>query len=248
MRMDDAQILATLSPEGASAFSPAANLQLLDRVPEELRLVHYTRQSIPTEYLASFGYYHNKIGNIHLDGLPETIQRELVFTIWRIVELGGRVPCAPLGLLSRELAATVDRLAVKGEPVASLLDRTPAQWRTELGRTWARRTGGFPNPQTLRTYVSQLDRACKLLWFAYDVSQWWRRELWDPVLDDRIPRREHEPRGTSAIHWHRIEPDWLRIGAMWYAKRLLETGLVTWSTALARHSCRSSAASRSSAG
>src|SRR5664280_2832904 len=105
-RAADAEVLAVLHRHNASPYSAVGNGQLLDRVPEPLRLVHYTRRAIPAEYAASFGYYHRKIGDVHLDGLPEPMQRELMFVVWRIVELGGRVPCGPLGLLARELAGT----------------------------------------------------------------------------------------------------------------------------------------------
>lgn len=163
------------------------------------------------------------------------MQREVMFAVWRIVQLGGRVPCAPLGLLMRELAAAATRLHADEQPAVSLLDRTPGQWRTELVTTWVRRTDRFPNAWTLRTYAAPLDRICKLLWFAYDESPWWRREIWDPVLDDRIPLRDHEPFGTQAIHWHRIEPAWLRVAALWQVKSLLETGQLAWSTAHGRY-------------
>src|SRR5664280_2910040 len=208
-RAADAEVLAVLHRHNASPYSAVGNGQLLDRVPEPLRLVHYTRRAIPAEYAASFGYYHRKIGDVHLDGLPEPMQRELMFVVWRIVELGGRVPCGPLGLLARELAATAARLRDQGQPGSSLLDRTPAQWRTELATTWARRTKALPNPNTLRTIAGPLDRACKLLWFGYDQSPWWRREVWDPVMDDRIPRRDHEPI-SNTVHWHRDDPAQLR--------------------------------------
>src|SRR5664280_1370703 len=205
-RAADAEVLAVLHRHNASPYSAVGNGQLLDRVPEPLRLVHYTRRAIPAEYAASFGYYHRKIGDVHLDGLPEPMQRELMFVVWRIVELGGRVPCGPLGLLARELATT-----------------------------WARRTKALPNPNTLRTIAGPLDRACKLLWFGYDQSPWWRREVWDPVMDDRIPRRDHEPI-SNTVHWHRIDPAWLRLAAMWQLKTLLETDRLRWATVETRHS------------
>lgn len=232
-RLDDAQILAALN-RNWGALDLDRNRALVDRVPEPMRLLHYTRDSVPSEHLVSFGYYHDKIGNIHLDGLPEPTSREFQYAIWRIVELGGRVPCAALGLLTRELAAITRFLDARGAPAASVLDRSPQQWRAELSKTWVRRTGAMPNVNTLRTIAAPLDRVCKLVWFAYDQSPWWRREVWDPVLDKRIPLREHEPFGTQAIHWHRVEPQWLRLGAMWHVKMTLTSGQLRWSTALGR--------------
>ncbi len=231
MKPADAATLASLYGLNPAPFSVEANTRLLDAIPEGLRLLHYTRQSIPEQYLTSFGFYHDKIGNIHLDNLPEPMQREMMFAIWRIVELGGRVPCAPLGLLVRELGATARMLRKSGKTCTSLMDRSPQEWKAELTATWARRTKELPNPNTLRTYLSPLDRACKLLWFAYDASPWWKREIWDLTMDPRIPRREQEPLRQRIVHWHLIEPPWLRLGARFYVKTLLESGQITWTSA-----------------
>lgn len=231
MKPADAATLASLYGLNPCPFSEETNRRLSDAVPEGLHLLHYTRQSVPEQYRAAFGFYHDKIGNIHLDDLPEPMQREMMFAIWRIVELGGRVPCAPLGLLVRELAATSSRLRNSNRPCTSLMDRSPQEWRTELTTTWVRRTKELPNPNTLRTYVAPLDRACKLLWFAYDTSPWWKREIWDLTMDPRIPRREQEPLQQRILHWHPIEPRWLRLGVRFYVKTLLESGQITWTTA-----------------
>ncbi|WP_218714150.1 site-specific integrase [Arthrobacter sp. BF1] len=231
MKRSDENTYSWLHKLNPDPYSTTINAGLLENVPPGLRLLHYTRTTVPVEHLGAFAFYHPKIGPFHLDGLPEPMQREMMFVIWRIIELGGRVPCAPLSLLMRELAETTQRLKTAGQPFESLVGRIPAQWKSELTRTWARRTGAFPNPQTYRTYVSPLDRACKLLWFAYDTSAWWQREVWDLTMDPRIPRRAQEPCGQKSIHWYPLEPSWLRAGAMYYLKSLMETGQVTWSTA-----------------
>ena len=239
MKSADARVLGALHQHNKRPFDLAANLALLQQVPAELQLLHYTRQSIPEPYLRTFAYYHDKIGNIHLDALPETMQRELMFVIWRIIDVGGRVPCSTLGLLCRELAETSRRLKSLGLPSASLMDRTPGEWRTELNTTWARRIKALPNASTMRSIVGPLDRACKLLWFAYDDSPWWQREVWSLDMDLRIPRREQEPSRGYVMHWHDIDPEWLRRGAMFYTKTLLETGRASWTTAMGhKHSFR----------
>lgn len=235
MRTSDADMVGILHASGAPGFTAARNEELLSAVPEGLRLLHYTRDSIPAEHLSSFGFYHDKIGNIHLDNLPTTMKNELMFAIWRIVELGGRVPCAPLGLLARELAATSKRLQRAGQPFESLMNYTPAVWRTELATTWVRRTKQLPNPNTLRTFLSPLDRVSKLLWFAYDTRPWWQREIWDLTMDQRIPRRPQEMLSQVAVHWHRLQPTWFRQGAMFYVKTQLEAGQLTWASVHGRH-------------
>jgi integrase len=231
MKSADARTLEVLREANPSPFNRPANEALTDEVPPELRLLHYTRSTVPPRYLPSFGYYHRKIGNIHLDGLPEVMQREMQYVIWRIIQGGGRVPCAAMGLLLRELAETTQRLQAEGLPWESLVNRTPANWRKELSTTWAKRARQLPNPSTLRTIAGPLDRAAKLLWFAYDDGPWWKREIWSLDLDPGIPRERDVPPRGHAIHWHEITPGWLRLGSMFYVKTALERGDLAWATA-----------------
>lgn len=232
-RILDADVVALLQQHSPYSYSRERNELLWEQIPPSLRLAHFTRQSIPTEYRSAFGYYHDKIGNIHLDVLPTSLQREMAFAIWKTIERGGVVAPAPLGLLARELGETCNRLRITGKPFESLMDRTPHEWSRELALTWTLRTGAISNQETFRTYTGQLFRACKLVWFAYDDGPWWRREVWDLRFDQRIPRRPHEPT-EQAINWHRIEPRWLRDAAMWHAKVSLETNQIAWSTARLR--------------
>ncbi|MBT2550851.1 tyrosine-type recombinase/integrase [Arthrobacter sp. ISL-65] len=234
MKSADARTLEVLTQGNANPFSIQANLALTDQVPDDLRLLHYTRSTVPAQYLPYFAYYHPKIGNIHLDGLPEVMQREMQYVIWRIVQGGGRVPCASMGLLLRELAETSRRLKAAGLPCESLTDRTPSAWRKELSTTWAKRTRELPNPSTLRTMAGSLDRAAKLLWFAYDDGPWWRREVWSLDLDPGIPRERDVPPRGHAIHWHEVTPLWLRRGGMFYVKTALERRELAWATASQR--------------
>lgn len=231
MRIPDAHIVEVLAKR-ADATSRVDSTALREAVPPELRLLHYTRQTVPNRYLSSFAFYHKKIGPFHLDQLPEPMQNEVMFAVWRIVELGGRVPVAPMSLLTRELAHATAHLREHGKPWESLVDRTPAEWRTELLKSWARRSGALPNPETSRTFLSVLDRICKLVWFAYDSRPWWQREVWDLRLDPRIPRTPHEMQDDTAIHWHRLQPEWLRRGAMYFVKSQLELGQMRWSSAI----------------
>lgn len=126
MKSADARILGALSQNNSHPFSLQSNLALADQVPTDLQLLHYTRTAVPAQYMPHFAYYHPKIGNIHLDGLPEAMRREMQYVIWRIVQTGGRVPCASMGLLMRELAETTQRLKAAGLPWESIMDRTPA--------------------------------------------------------------------------------------------------------------------------
>jgi integrase len=230
----DAEIVSRLHEHRPDVFTPERNAKLWEEIPEGLRLVHFTRQSIPDEYRNGFGYYHDKIGNAHLDTLPEEMAREVAYVFWRTIEIGGRVAISPWGLCVRELGRTAERLRSEGHPCCSLMDRTPDEWEHELQRTWALRTGAIGNPNTLHTITAVVYRACKLLWFAYDDGPWWTREVWNLRLDPRIPHRVHEPAMEETIHWHRIEPRWLRLAGMWHMKAMLETNQLTWTSVIGR--------------
>ena len=232
-RRRDVETVTVLRGHDLAVYGPEATQALWEQVPEPLRLLHYTRRSVPAEYLPSFAFYHRKIGNIHLDALPTDMAHEVGYAIWRTIELGGRITPAGFGLLTRELGETTVRLARMGKPARSLMDRTPQEWEKELAKTWLARTGAVANSETFRTYAACLFRVCKVLWFGYDQGPWWAREIWDPRLDPRIPTRRHEP-SLHAVHWHRIEQPWLRAAAMWQAKVALETNRLTWSTVQGR--------------
>jgi hypothetical protein len=75
-----------------------------------------------------------------------------------------------------------------------------------------------------------LRRCYRMLWTAYDQRPWWRREQWSLALDPRIPRRPHEPSEGQSLHFHTLEPEWLRVGVQWWFKVSLETGALTWTS------------------
>ena len=75
-----------------------------------------------------------------------------------------------------------------------------------------------------------LRRCYKVLWITCDPRPWWRREIWDPALEPKIPRRPHEPVGRASLYFHQLEPPWLRLGMQWWFKTSLETGQLTWTT------------------
>ena len=52
----------------------------------------------------------------------------------------------------------------------------------------------------------------RLLAVRYSDAPWWLHDTWSLKLDPRIPRREHESRGNTAVRWGELEPAWLRGG------------------------------------
>ena len=75
-----------------------------------------------------------------------------------------------------------------------------------------------------------LTRMMRLLVTASDTGPWWHRDQWNPVEDNRIPLRDHEPMGRYSVRFDRIGTRWLRRGLQWHCKVGLDTGVLSWST------------------
>jgi integrase len=75
-----------------------------------------------------------------------------------------------------------------------------------------------------------LTRMMRLLVTASEAGPWWQRDQWNPVEDNRIPLRDHEPMGRYSVRFDRIGTRWLRRGLQWHCKVGLDTGVLSWST------------------
>ena len=75
-----------------------------------------------------------------------------------------------------------------------------------------------------------LTRMMRLLVIACDTGPWWQRDRWNPVEDNRIPLRDHEPMGRYSVRFDRIGTRWLWRGLQWHCKVGLDTGVLSWST------------------
>lgn len=217
--------------DGTEHFTPEHHLVLWESIPAGLRHLYFTIPRIPAEYLGAFKANGDRGRAIDLRMLPEPIAHELSFCVWRIVELGGLVPHEPLDRLARHLAAVLDALPAGERARRSSLMAAPATvWMRELLAVWTHERGRVPSAARKRDLTSVLRRCYKILCFAYDARDWWEREIWDLQLDPRIPRREHEPDGTSALYFDRITQAWLRPGLQWHLRVGMETGLFGWAT------------------
>lgn len=73
-----------------------------------------------------------------------------------------------------------------------------------------------------------------VLVYPYHQGEWWELDVWNPVLDARIPQRAHEPEGTNKASFTRLSSDWLREGAKYWLSVNLANGRYTWSTIKSR--------------
>jgi hypothetical protein len=205
---------------------------LWETVPAEMRATHLSPKALPAEYSGAFIWSASHGFTIDLSSLPVTMQRELSWCMFRTVERGGRIALANMAMFARWLGNAVADLGA-GAP-SSLTGLAVQDWEHQLALSVQQRSNKLPAVSTRQTFRQYLTNYYRLLADAYDPRPWWRRDVWDPTIDPRIPLRLHEPVGRHAAHFERIGALWLRGGLQWHCKLGLETGSLTWTTVLQR--------------
>jgi hypothetical protein len=114
---------------------------------------------------------------------------------------------------------------------ASFTGLDAGQWSAAWAAGFYARRGRMAAPATRRDAVSALAYMLDAL-AVRCTTEWWRSEVWDLLLDPRIPRRAHEPCGTHRARFTGFTVDWLRRGAQFFLAMQLQTGHLTWSSAI----------------
>ena len=47
----------------------------------------------------------------------------------------------------------------------------------------------------------RLGHMVAVLGYAYHRGPWWELNVWNPSLDPRVPQRDHEPIGSTTMHF-----------------------------------------------
>ncbi|MEU1212528.1 DUF6262 family protein [Streptomyces sp. NPDC005790] len=181
-------------------------------VPERFRTVDLVSDGLEPADLGAFtlGRQQHSL-RLRFFRLPAPMDREMAWCCWRLVELGGRVPVGSLQSLINSLARAV-------EEHPDLRGSLMREWERILAAAYARHYGRLPGKGSGLNAGTVLRRYYQILWTAYDQRPWWQREVWDPVLDPRIPLRAHEPLGDHGLYFQSLQPLWLRNGFQWYRK------------------------------
>ena len=201
---------------------------LWEQVPTSMRLTRLAESTVPARYAGGFCQEATWRAGIELSGLPESMRQELLWCVFRIIEMGQKVTTPTLSMLVRRLGEVVadhDRGVL-----SSLLAMSVQQWCRHFQHAVHRRTGRVPAAATITQIRHLLTRMMRLLVTGLDTRPWWQRDRWDPVEEPRIPLREHEPMGRYAVRFDQIDTPWLRRGLQWHCKVGLDTGLLTWSS------------------
>jgi integrase len=219
--------------DGSGLYTEERNLGLSQQVPAELRLTEFSPRTLPDHpaFRWRLGCRPEWRG-FDLGPLPEPMQRDLAYCVWRVIDSGLTITAPYARLVNWLIRLVEEQGRAGGAPARSLIDRSLQDWEHELIKERARRTGklGWPHwgPGVFR-------RCYRHLLIAYDPRAWWQHDAWSPRFDARIPLRQHEPTTARAGYdFLVIEQRWLREALKWQLKIALETGLLRWSSVLAR--------------
>jgi integrase len=219
--------------DGSGLYTEERNLGLWQQVPPELRLTEFSPRTLPDHpaFRWRMGRRPEWRG-FDLGPLPEPMQRDFAYCLWRVVDSGLTIT-APYARLVNWFIYLADDVRRAGRPpLRSLIDRSISEWEHELIKERARRRGKLGWPK----FGTGVFRRCyRHLLIAYDPREWWQHDAWSPRFDARIPLRDHEPGGARAgDDLTIIEQPWLREALKWQLKVALETGRLRWTSVLAR--------------
>jgi len=207
---------------------PQALKRLWAAVPAPMRLSCFDESTVPPQYAGAFCHDGTWRAGVDLSPLPEPMRREVAWCVFRIIELGGKIPTPGLSMLVRRVGEVIADRA--GQAPASVLALSGRDWCQDIQLAVHRRTGRLPAAATMNNIRTLLTRMMRLLVTALDTGPWWHLDRWNPVEDTRIPLRDHEPMGRYAVRFDRIGIRWLRRGIQWHCKVGLDTGSLSWST------------------
>lgn len=224
----------------AAMFDPAIARGLWESLPEECRLTRLTKRNIPERYRAAvkakevaYGEAWATVG-INFRDLPESMQHELAWLLFREIELGRFIHPAPWSEATRVLRAATAAGTTAGRSARSLLDLNAQEWLREARAAAMRDYPISVNAGRLEDAGHRINQMLDLLVYSYHRGGWWQLDVWNPTLDARIPRRSHEPSLRSACYFTRINSIWMREAAKLWLSSGLSTGRYTWSTVKSR--------------
>lgn len=209
--------------------------RLWDSLPRECRVDHIDKKNIPDLYKNAI--QEASVGGpwttcyINMRDLPDTITWEFAWLLHREVELGRFIHPTRFNAATRLVRIATTHGTKRGRNARSLLDLTSDEWGRELQSA---RIRGVKVGEIVDRGAGRIGRLQDLLVYAYHKDDWWQLNVWNPVLDSRIPQREHEPAGRNIANFSHLRSPWLREGAKLFFSASLATGTMSWSSVLTR--------------
>lgn len=224
----------------AELFSERRARQLWESLPEEHRQDHFDSANMPADYRQTFS--ERRVGEgsrwtsqaISLRGLPEPMIWELAWFIHHESTDGHVINTVRFGGLRVGLELATRHGSAAARSARSVMALSKTEWAREV-RLARMKSGKGHVGAYAEEYVEYLvKRVQDRLVYAYHDGEWWRLNVWNPVLDKRIPLRDHEPYGRSRANFSHLTTDWLREAAKWWLATQLITGQYVWSSLKSR--------------
>lgn len=209
---------------------------LWDSLPQECRSDHFDKETMPESYLGAVkevsagGPWTTMYLNFR--GLPETMTWELAWLIHREIELGRFINPNTFNPVARILRAATTKGTRRGRAARSLLSLPPEEWIREANA--ARMRGYELGAGSDDGSASRIKQLQDVLVYPYHQGPWWQLNVWNPLLDNRVPQREHEPMRSKLANFSHLSSDWLREGAKYWLSANLSNGRYSWSTIKSR--------------
>jgi integrase len=219
-------------------FDAEINRRLADELPAELcEQRYFTRATMPYHWLGAIlenqPSYREREKSVALDfgRVPGPMAVEFIWAVERQVRLGMRIHAE--GIRKLTLGISIVTSSPRYLHIASLLDLSREEWVHTIRKERIRR-GDAPTDKYMKEIGKTVARLLDILAYVYHPGPWWKLNVWNPLLDTRIPLREHEPMRHNVIYFSHLTTPWLREAAKWWLSRSLERDLYTWSTVHAR--------------
>jgi len=230
-------------------FDPLVARQLWDSLPAECRRDHFDKTNLPALYrnvvmerpsgiVATTRTAAGLVPSwtscaLNMQDLPEPMTQELAWLVHREAELGLRIYPNSFNGATLGLRMATQHGGPSARSARSLLQLTPEEWsrQVDLARLRGQPVGTSVNERLLY----QLRRWQDELVYSYHRGEWWRLDVWNPLLDPRIPQRDHEPNGRAVVNFAHLTSPWLREAAKWWLGNTLESGRYTWSSLKSRN-------------
>lgn len=229
----------------AHLFSPQRARQLWESLPAEHRLDHFDVTNMPADYATAFsirtvGGQRQRDGQpwtsqaVSLRGLPEPMTWELAWYLHQEVGAGHGVHTNTLGGLRVGLELATQHGSAAARAARSVTALSNLEWAREVRLARMRLDKGTVGAYAEKHVEHYVKRVQDRLVYAYHDGEWWRLDVWNPLMDPRIPQREHEPWGRSRANFSHLTTQWLREAVKWWLSRQLIEGRYVWSSVKSR--------------
>lgn len=209
------------------------------RVPKPWRNGFYRLDTAPHNevFVRNANYLRSEKHYEFVPAENSRLRNECAWWLWSIWADGSRkIDPAMLAWWGRSITALAQArasFATSGVEV-STADFEPALVVREALRAFEKRNGRYPSPGNTRNLESAAHSIHDHVTVRCSDTPWWVHDTWNMRLDERIPRRQHEPHAERIITLAGIEPTWLREGIRYWISQALLLDMYTWTTACAR--------------